>query len=163
RDHVVHEPEHVREQQRRDREQHPDEDGEAALRLRRRDQDADGVGARAREGGEGVCEQQHVAADARRVGHGGGKEAVETVRAAAILALLAGLAGSVQVAVMGRFGDRIGVVAALAFATGVQLLLATTLLLLTRRTGGIGEAFRSPPWMWVGGAMGLLVVFSITF
>jgi hypothetical protein len=32
------------------------------------------------------------------------------------LAILAGLAGSLQVAVMGRFGGRIGVVEALAFA-----------------------------------------------
>jgi len=83
--------------------------------------------------------------------------------AAATLALLAGLAGSVQVAVMGRFGGRIGVVPALAFATAVQLTLAVTLLLLTRRVSGIGEAFRSPPWMWAGGLMGLIVVFSITF
>ena len=36
--------------------------------------------------------------------------------AAAALAVLAGLAGSVQVAVMGRFGDRIGVLEALSFA-----------------------------------------------
>jgi transporter family-2 protein len=82
---------------------------------------------------------------------------------AALLALLAGLAGSVQVAVMGRFGGRIGVVPALAFATGIQLLLATVLLLATRRVSGIGEALRSPPWMWAGGVMGLIVVYSITF
>jgi transporter family-2 protein len=83
--------------------------------------------------------------------------------AAATLALFAGLAGSVQVAVMGRFGDRVGVLPALAFATGVQLLLAAGLVLVTRRSGGVGEAFRAPPWMWVGGLMGLIVVFSITF
>ena len=82
---------------------------------------------------------------------------------AALLALLAGLAGSIQVAVMGRLGGRIGVVPALTFATAVQLLLSVTILVLARRTGGIGEAFRAPPWMWMGGAMGLLVVFSITF
>jgi len=82
---------------------------------------------------------------------------------AALLAVLAGLAGSIQVAVMGRFGDRVGVVAALVFATAIQLLLATVLLLVTRRTAGIGESFRSPPWMWLGGLMGLIVVYSITF
>ncbi len=82
---------------------------------------------------------------------------------AALLALVAGLAGSVQVAVMGRFGGRIGVVPALTFATGVQLLLATALLLASGRGGAIGAALRSPPWMWAGGLMGLLVVFSITF
>jgi transporter family-2 protein len=84
--------------------------------------------------------------------------------AAAALAVLAGLAGSVQVAVMGRFGDRIGVVEALAFATAVQLALAVSVLLVARQgTGGIAGAFRAPPWMWMGGLMGLLVVFSITF
>jgi transporter family-2 protein len=82
---------------------------------------------------------------------------------AALLALLAGLAGSIQVAVMGRFGGRVGVVAALTFATAVQLLLSAAILLAARRTGGIGEALRAPPWLWIGGAMGLLVVFSITF
>ena len=48
------------------------------------------------------------------------------------LAVLAGLAGPVQVAVMGRFGSRIGVLEA-------------------------------PKWLWAGGAMGLLVVLTITF
>ena len=80
------------------------------------------------------------------------------------LAVLAGLAGSVQVAVMGRFGSRIGVLEALAFATMVQLVLAISLLLAVRQgVGGIGGWFRAPAWMWAGGAMGLLVVLTITF
>lgn len=80
------------------------------------------------------------------------------------LATLAGLAGSVQVAVMGRFGGRVGVVEALAFATGVQLLLAAAILVVARHgTGRLGTAFSAPPWMWIGGLMGLIVVFSITF
>ena len=83
---------------------------------------------------------------------------------AVLLAVLAGLAGSVQVAVMGRFGGRIGVVEALAFATAVQLVLATTVLLVSRQGfGAIGSAFRSPIWMWAAGLMGLIVVFTITF
>ena len=80
------------------------------------------------------------------------------------LTVLAGLAGAVQVAVMGRFGSRIGVVEALTFATGIQLLLAVTILLLARQgTGGLAGGFRAPPWMWISGAMGLILVFSITF
>jgi bacterial/archaeal transporter family-2 protein len=83
---------------------------------------------------------------------------------AVVLAILAGLAGSVQVAVMGRFGDRIGVVEALFFATCVQLLLSLAILLVARLgTGRLGEAFHAPPWMWLGGVMGLTVVFAITF
>ena len=84
--------------------------------------------------------------------------------AAVALAVLAGLAGSVQVAVMGRFGTRIGTVEALTFATAVQLLLAGLILLAVRQgTGGLGGAFRSPPWLWAGGLMGLLIVFTVTF
>jgi len=80
------------------------------------------------------------------------------------LAVLAGLAGSVQVAVMGRFGDRIGVLEALTFATCVQLALSVAILLVVRLgTGGLGGAFRAPQWMWLGGLMGLTVVFTITF
>jgi bacterial/archaeal transporter family-2 protein len=84
--------------------------------------------------------------------------------AAVALTVLAGLAGSVQVAVMGRFGSRIGVVEALTFATAVQLVLSLGILLLARSGfGGLGGAFRTPAWMWLGGVMGLTVVFTITF
>jgi bacterial/archaeal transporter family-2 protein len=84
--------------------------------------------------------------------------------AAVALTLLAGLAGSVQVAVMGRFGDRIGIVEALTFATCVQLTLAFAILLVARAgIGGLGGAFRTPAWMWLGGVMGLTVVVAITF
>jgi transporter family-2 protein len=84
--------------------------------------------------------------------------------AAVALTVLAGLAGSVQVAVMGRFGERIGVLEALAFATAIQLVLSLGILLVARTgVGGLGEAFRAPVWMWLGGVMGLTVVFTITF
>jgi bacterial/archaeal transporter family-2 protein len=84
--------------------------------------------------------------------------------AAVALTVLAGLAGSVQVAVMGRFGGRVGVLEALAFATGVQLVLSLAILLLARTgLGGLGGAFRAPAWMWLGGVMGLTVVLAITF
>jgi len=83
---------------------------------------------------------------------------------AVALTVFAGLAGSIQVAVMGRFGDRIGVVEALTFATCVQLGLSIAILLVARLgTGGLGGAFRAPPWMWLGGLMGLIVVYTITF
>jgi transporter family-2 protein len=80
------------------------------------------------------------------------------------LAVLAGLAGSVQVAVMGRFGGRIGVLEALTFSTAVQLALSLAILLAVRSGfGGLGGAFRAPAWMWLGGLMGLTVVGAITF
>jgi bacterial/archaeal transporter family-2 protein len=84
--------------------------------------------------------------------------------AAVFMCVLAGLAGSVQVAVMGRFGDRIGVLEALTFATAIQLVLSLAILVAARAgLGGLGSAFRAPAWMWLGGLMGLVVVLSITF
>ena len=84
--------------------------------------------------------------------------------AAVALTVLAGLAGSVQVAVMGRFGGRIGIVEALTFATCVQLVLSLSILLLARLgTGALAGAFQAPVWMWSGGVMGLIGVFTITF
>lgn len=80
------------------------------------------------------------------------------------LAILAGLAGSVQVAVMGRFGGRVGVFEALTFSTAVQLVFSLVVLLAVRGgLGGLHHVFRTPAWMWVGGLMGFTVVTAITF
>jgi bacterial/archaeal transporter family-2 protein len=84
--------------------------------------------------------------------------------AAVALTVVAGLAGSVQVAVMGRFGGRIGTLEALTFSTCVQLVLSVAILAVARAgVGGLGGAFRTPAWMWLGGVMGATVVFVITF
>ncbi len=84
--------------------------------------------------------------------------------AAVSLALVAGLAGSVQVAVMGRFGERIGSFEALAANLAFSALVATAVLLALRQSlAGFGEAVRSPWWYWVGGGgMGVVVVLTIT-
>jgi transporter family-2 protein len=83
---------------------------------------------------------------------------------AVALAVLGGLAGSVQVAVMGRFGGRVGVLEALAFSTAIQLVIAFVVLLAVRGgIGGLDHVFKTPVWMWIGGLMGFTVVTSITF
>lgn len=83
---------------------------------------------------------------------------------AVVFATVAGLAGSIQVAVMGRFGGRIGVLEALSFATVVQLVFAVALLLVVRGgIGGLGRVGQTPAWMWLGGLMGLTVVTAVTF
>jgi bacterial/archaeal transporter family-2 protein len=84
--------------------------------------------------------------------------------AAATLALVAGLAGSIQVAVMGRFGERVGSYEAIAANLLFSALIATTILLLLRQSlAGFGDALHSPWWYWVGGGgMGVVVVFTIT-
>jgi transporter family-2 protein len=83
---------------------------------------------------------------------------------ATFLAVIAGLAGSVQVAVMARLGERVGVFAALAWAAMLTAGLAFALLLLVRQgAGGLADAARQPVWLWSGAAMGLLIVLTITF
>ena len=80
------------------------------------------------------------------------------------LAILGGLAGSVQVAIMGRFGGRVGVFEALAFSTAIQLALAFLVVLAVRGgLGGLHHVHRTPVWMWAGGLMGFTVVTAITF
>ena len=48
-------------------------------------------------------------------------------------AVLAGVAGSVQVAVMSKLGDRVGVFGALAWATTLAAFLAVAVMLVARR------------------------------
>jgi transporter family-2 protein len=83
---------------------------------------------------------------------------------AALLALLAGLAGSIQAAVMGRLGSRVGVLEALAFSSLLQALLTGVLVVAIRPGfGGYSAAARQPAWLWLGGVMGALIVFTVTF
>jgi bacterial/archaeal transporter family-2 protein len=83
---------------------------------------------------------------------------------ATALAVAAGIAGSVQVAVMSRLGERIGVLQALAFATLVTAVLAGVALLVARRSlAGYERALHQPWWMLTGGVMGLLIVFTVTY
>jgi transporter family-2 protein len=83
--------------------------------------------------------------------------------AAAVLCVVAGFAGSVQVAVMARLGDRVGVVEAVAFSAVLSTALATLILLVLRGSvDGFAAAARQPPWLWIGALMSLLIVFTIT-
>jgi transporter family-2 protein len=84
-----------------------------------------------------------------------------TVTAVAIC-LIAGLAGAGQAAIMGRFGERIGVVEAVAFASLVTMAVAVGTALVTRQTAGwLGEGLRAPPWMWTAGIMSAFIVFAV--
>jgi len=83
---------------------------------------------------------------------------------ATALAVSAGIAGSLQVALMSRLGERIGVLQALAFSTLLTAVLAAVALLLVRRTlAGYERALHQPWWMLTGGVMGLLIVFTVTY
>ena len=77
------------------------------------------------------------------------------------MSLVAGVAGTVQIAVMGRLGDRIGVVPAFAFAAAVAAGFGALALLGARRSfTGYADAVDR---LWLGGLMGAFVVLTITY
>ena len=83
---------------------------------------------------------------------------------AIVLSLAAGLAGGVQVAVMSRLGERVGTLEALAFAGVVTTVITAAVLLVARQSwSGYAAAARQPVWLWSGGALGALIVLSITY
>ena len=78
--------------------------------------------------------------------------------------MAAGLAGSIQVALMSRLGERIGVVEALAFSTALTAAIAFVILVLARGSvDGFERAVHQPWWMLLGGVMGLIIVFTVTY
>ena len=82
---------------------------------------------------------------------------------AVVLAALAGLSGAVQAAVMGELGDRVGIVPAVAFSTLVSVVLGITALLVARGSfAPIGDVLREPAWLWIGGALSIFIVLSVT-
>jgi transporter family-2 protein len=84
--------------------------------------------------------------------------------AATLLTVAAGLAGSIQVALMSRLGERIGVLQALGFSAALTGVLAFVVLLVARRSAaGYADAFHQPWWMLLGGVAGLLIVFTVTY
>src|SRR5437870_1372017 len=83
--------------------------------------------------------------------------------AVALLCVIAGFAGSIQVAVMARLGDRVGIAEALAFATVLSAALATLILLVLRGSlDGFTASARQPAWLWLGAVMSLFILFTIT-
>ncbi len=81
---------------------------------------------------------------------------------AVIVCVVAGLGGAIQAALMGRFGERIGVLEAVAFASMVTTVVTLAAVLVVRQTvAGVGEGFRVPPWLWLAGVMSALIVFAV--
>jgi transporter family-2 protein len=90
--------------------------------------------------------------------------AVSASSSAIVLSLVAGVAGSIQVAVSGAFGRRIGVLEATAFGSLGAALIICSLVLVTRQGfGGVLAGLHEPPWLWLNAVMGAVVVLSITF
>jgi bacterial/archaeal transporter family-2 protein len=76
---------------------------------------------------------------------------------------VSGLAGSIQVAVMGELGERVGIAPALVFATAIALVCALIALVVVERGfSGVRAAYEQPKWLWLGGVMSIVIVFAIT-
>jgi transporter family-2 protein len=83
--------------------------------------------------------------------------------AAVALAATAGLAGSVQAAVMGELGERVGIVPAVAFSVIAALLIGLAALLVWERSfAGVRAVLHEPAWLWIGALMSVFIVFAIT-
>jgi transporter family-2 protein len=83
---------------------------------------------------------------------------------AILVSLGAGIAGGVQVAIAGAFGRRIGVLEATSFAAVVGALAVLAATVVVRQgVGGVAEGFRVPPWLWLGGVMGAIVITTISY
>jgi transporter family-2 protein len=83
--------------------------------------------------------------------------------AAVVFTVAAGIAGAVQVAVMGKFGERIGTFEAWAFAAALTGAIGFAVVLAVRQSlDGYAAAVRAPPWLWLGALMGGIVVLAIT-
>jgi bacterial/archaeal transporter family-2 protein len=77
--------------------------------------------------------------------------------------VIAGLAGSIQVAVSGALGRRVGVLEAAAFGGVVAAAILVGVAFAARNGSGIAASLREPPWLWLGGLMGAIVVTAVTF
>jgi len=65
---------------------------------------------------------------------------------------------------MSRLGERIGVLEALGFSATLTAGLAVVILVLARHSvAGFGRAVHQPWWMLLGGVMGLIIVFTVTY
>jgi bacterial/archaeal transporter family-2 protein len=82
---------------------------------------------------------------------------------AVTLAATAGLAGSVQAAVMGELGERVGILPAVAVSAIVVIALAIAALLVWERSfDGVRAAIHEPAWLWIGGVMSIYIVLAVT-
>ena len=82
---------------------------------------------------------------------------------AVALTATAGLAGAVQAAVMGELGERVGILAAVAFSVIVAVVMGLIALLVWEQSfAGVQAALHEPAWLWLGGLMSIYIVLAIT-
>ncbi len=79
------------------------------------------------------------------------------------LCATAGLAGALQVGVMGELGERAGVFPAIALSAIVSFVLGIAVLYAAGSSlWGVRAALREPAWLWTGGAISLFIILAMT-
>jgi transporter family-2 protein len=64
---------------------------------------------------------------------------------------------------MGELGERTGVFPALAFSGVVTVVLGLVLLLVAKQSfRGLADVARQPLWLWIGGALSVVIILAIT-
>lgn len=88
---------------------------------------------------------------------------MSATRIAITMAFVAGLAGAAQASVSGAMGMRIGSLQAAAFGSIVAAVLLIGLALVVGDAPGIADALRQPPWLWISGVFGAVIVLAIAY
>jgi transporter family-2 protein len=89
---------------------------------------------------------------------------VSATPAAVLLAVTAGIAGGIQIAINGILGRRIGVIEAAAFASVLTMVALNAFALASRQSvSGFAAAARAPWWLWLGGLMSAILILSLTY
>ncbi len=79
------------------------------------------------------------------------------------LSAAAGLAGAVQIAVMGELGSRAGIFPAIALSAIVSFVLGVAVLYAAGSSlSGVRDALNEPAWLWSGGAISIFIVLAMT-
>lgn len=80
-----------------------------------------------------------------------------------MLSVIGGLAAATQTAILGRFGQRIGSLPAMAFTSVISAVAAFALLPMVGQSPTVvAAALNAPAWMWIGGLLGSFYLFSVT-
>lgn len=84
-------------------------------------------------------------------------------RIAIAFSLAAGIAGAAQASLSGALGRRVGTIGAAGFGVIVAAILVIVLALMLGRGGSMVAVIHEPPWLWLGGLFGAMIVVAIAY
>ena len=82
---------------------------------------------------------------------------------AVVFSLVAGVAGAAQAAISGALGKRVGTFGAAGFGVILTALIVVAVAVILGRGGTIVAPTREPPWLWLAGVFGAVIVVGIAY